>query len=365
MTKKDKGLLIAVAIITVLLIIVYVFVHNASLSQTVFIQYPEGTLSDSLFVSQNNTYTENQALPVEYDFERIPFSIDLPSGSSANVGNGTIVKVNEQFMIYISEHDANTNAQTLFLSEFPTAIMMNYSPLYTYAQTQTSQSGYINGSSADYEFDLINISDGAKNIPAYAAMYDITQLEKEEYESKIIVAAITTNTDNDSLASTKALIDAIMLTFRYNENLDRAMKNGSSSYITPDVADIEDVEEEKKPTSVNEVIRDSDIDATLKGVNISEEYEDLYITIYYETPAALPVLTLYDTQFNTINDKVVADDYTSTTFHVGKVTADKTGKYILKITHSGDTGNITMKLEDLSVNEGAGDIEGETEINEN
>lgn len=365
MTKKEKGLLITVAIITVLLMGIYVFLHNASISQTVYIEYPAGTLSDSLFVSQNNTYTENKALPVVYDFERIPFSVDLPSGSSAKVGNGIIVKIDDQFMIYVSEHDPSISAQTLFLSEFPSAVMMNYSPLYTYAQTQKSQEGYINGSKAEYEFDVVSISDGVTSKSAFTAIYDIKQLEKEEYESRVVVAAITLNDDNDSLNSTKLLIDAIMSTFRYNDKSDKQMKNEGSEYIS---VDIEDIEEKQKPTSMNDLIYDTDVDPSVKGVRIEEEYENLFVTIYCEFSSEMAQLSLFNTEFEEITEKIVSDDYKTTSFRVGKVSEDDFGRYFLKVTYTSDVGNITMRLEEKGLGDDnigeAGEEQEQTETDE-
>lgn len=357
MTKKEKALIIVAAVITFMLMVTYILIHNTK-QQTTYIEYPKGTLSDSLFVSQNNTYTENKALPERYDFKRIPFSIDLPAGSTANVGDGYIVKIDENYMIYISEHDTNISAQTLFLSEFPAAVMMNYSPIYTYAQTQVSQTGYINGSTADYEFDMVSISDGAISKTVYTAIYDVKQLEKDEYASKITVAAITMKDDNESLASAKLLIDAIMATFRYNEKLDHQMKNEGSEYIT---ADIEDIEEKKKPTSMNDLIYDSDKDASVKGVKIEEEYEDLFVIIYFENPSELAELSLFDTEYEEILERVVAADYRTTTFHVGKVTSDDFGRYFLKVTYTSDVGNITMKLEERGNEETAEVVDSEQE----
>jgi len=342
MTKKEKALIIVIAIITFLFIVTYIIIHNAK-QETVYIEYPKGTLSDSLFVSQNNTYTENKALPEKYNFKRIPFSIDLPAGSAASVGDGYIVKIDDNFMIYISEHDTSVSAQTLFLNEFPAAVMMNYSPLYTYAQTQVSQSGYINGSTADYEFDMVTISDGTTSKTVYAAIYDVKQLEKDEYASKVTVAAITLLDDNESLASAKLLIDTIMTTFRYNDTLDIQMHNGGSEYITPD---IEDIEEKKKPTSANELIYADDIEATVKGIKVEEEYEDLYVIIYAENPSELATFSLYDAGFEDVREREVSDDYRTITFHVGKVTDEQTGRFYLKITYSGSVGNISMKLEE-------------------
>lgn len=354
MSKKDKTLIIICVIALVILLPIYVIVTNYKHSAVVELVYPEGQLSDSLFVSQNSTYTKIEQFPDSYELKTSPYIIDLPSGSAADVNNSHIVKATETIYMYVSEHDATQSAESLFLSEFPSAIMMDFSPLYTYSQALKSQSGYINGFGADYKFYMVNISNGEKTTVVYAALYDLEQLTYENYTSKITIAVVTTNQDSNSFASTKTVLDSAINTLRYDSKLDKRLQEALNKAAKEEEKEKEETKiEDDKPEehqivvgNPQTLIMPDDFDAKVAEISVEGPYTNCEISLTQEIPYESSIVTLYDSNYNELGNGTVSEDGLITTFTIGPVEDGVKLRYVIKITNYSAIGRISIMKND-------------------
>ena len=101
MKKNVKVALILLAVGAILLWVLLMAINmtEATLpSETVF---PEGTLSESIFESQNNIYTENGDLPNIYSFYEVPYKVSVPNAKGATVGSGRMYDYDDNFLTAI------------------------------------------------------------------------------------------------------------------------------------------------------------------------------------------------------------------------------------------------------------------------
>ena len=368
MSKKEKALVGVFTFLSLFLIAVYALMHHFASKKAESLIYPKGNLSDSLFVSQNNTYTDNAALPNPRELTKAPYLINLPDGDEAVSNGAVILKAADSVYVYYAEHDEETDAESLFLDSFPSAIMMNFSKTYTYAQAFESQSGYINGMGADYLFDLVSISDGVKQSSVYAAIYDL----KMSDERFLTVSVVTTESGSDKFSEIKAILDAVTKTVRYDEKLDKKQQKEVKEEETKSPEEVSEVLEEPEvskydhrlPESEEDLLNESDIDARISRIPIEKEYEDLFVNVVVENTIPDAEVRLYDPTFTEITSLVMSEDGVVYQFQVGSVDDAMKGTYILKITHYEELGKISVEIGDAG-SEGNVDQEETPENTEN
>lgn len=354
MTKKEKALLGILIPLAVILFILYSLVNQYKISQRSVLVYPEGNLSDSLFVSQNNTYTANDSLPNKTAFQNLPYYIDLPEGTFAKVGQGSIVQLNDSIYVYISEYSQG-DAETVLLSEFPSALLIDYDPLYTYSQRLKDQSGYINGFSASYLFDMISVSNGVLVKTAYLAAYDLYDAEEEG--NHIVVSVITTDIDSGSFANAKLILDTITYTVRYDQKLSNAQEKGRTEEndkeeTAGEESHSEENDTQKSSKDYNDLVTEGDYDARVIPISITKTYGDLFINIITDQYHEESEMVLYSPDLDPIGEMVLSEDGLMTQFQVGAVTEEMLGEYVLKVTYYGDYLNFQLQVGDAAENQG-------------
>ena len=357
MKKTEKAAMIILIPLLIILFILYSLINQYKISQRSVLVYPEGTLSDSLFVSQNNTYTANDSFPNKTAFRRVPYYIDLPSGTLASVGQGSIVQLSDSIYVFISEYEQG-DAESVILSEFPSALLIDYDPLYTYSQRLKEQTGYINGFSASYIFDMISVSNGTAVKTAYLAAYDLSGVEDEESQNHIVVSVITTNIDSGSFAHIKLILDTITLTVRYDQKLsmeqEKSRKTEEESAEEPTKEDSrpEESEPPESPQSYNDLVTEYDYDARVIPISITKTYGDLFINILTDHYIEESEMTLYGPSLEPIGEKVLSEDGLTVQFQVGEITEEMLGDYVLKVTYYGDYLDFQLQVGDAAENKG-------------
>lgn len=194
--------------------------NSAAEGTEVPLSYPEGGLSDSIFVSQNGTYQKNGALPATRELSGIPFQVDLPAGTSAVVGRGVIVKASDDLFAFVSEHDPSEGAGEVILREFPRAVLSDYDERYTYAEEKRSEEGYLNGYDVRYLFSSLVIANEEGAAKCHFAAYDVVLPDGETSEN-VTIAFVTTGQDEESLKRCKAWLDATLKTLRRSDGTER------------------------------------------------------------------------------------------------------------------------------------------------
>lgn len=375
MTKKEKAIIALMIPVAIICLVLYVLITEYSAQQKSLLVYPEGTLSDSLFVSQNNSYTKNDSLPNSHAFLTVPYYIDVMAGSEANVGRGSIIQAAEDIFIYLSEYNPVTdNAESIMLEEFPSALLIDYNPLYTYSQKLETQTGYINGFAANYLFNMITVSNGEISRTAYVAAYDMVSIDHVEDDSypRIMVAVVTTSANSQSFAVCKNVLDAMALTIRYDEKLAKKIDSEKEKEAVEAESTKEDSKEEstegssKEPDSdipphereaeeynydFTDLIEDNDVDPRFVPLIVDEEYEDMYILVTTDIFVKDSVMTLYSADRKILGVNSVSEDGLINTLHAGKVTKEEYGLFVIKVTQFGEYGSMQVDIEDRGAEE--------------
>ncbi len=382
--KKSEKIAIGILLpLSIVLLILYVLTTEYARAQQNILAYPEGGLSDSLFVQQNNSYTKNDALPVTFAFNTLPYYIDTMKGSQANVGQGWIIQASDSVFIFLSEYNDTNNdtGEDVILREFPSAILIDYDPVYTYTQQIKSQNGYINGFEAEYSFDMITVSNGKNARTCYYAAYDLKRINEQDHDH-MLVAVVTTTADSQSFTVCKNALDAMARSIRYDEKLNKKIEeakkeqlekeqveqaaskslqetsqesegSGSNPYIKPSTVNHPDelIQHRVYDYNFDSLVEETDEDAKFVPLTVEKNYSDMYIyftmeNLWEDFAPGRCEFTLYNAMREKISSPEYSEDGSKVTFHVGEVTDDQQGLFIIKITHYSDFGKGTVEVSD-------------------
>lgn len=349
MINRKKVLVIILIPLAVLFISAYVLASEYAKSAGDVMVYPEGNLSNSLFVAQNTVYVQNSALSQRYALSSMPYTLDVPDGTSANVGNGCVIQATESLYVYITCHDADADAERVMLGEFPQSLMIDFDPAYTYTQQLVSQAGYTNGFSVDYFFDMLSVSNGSAAKNGYVAAYDIID-PYGDGRGNILICVVTTQFDNVAFASTKSILDAIILTIQYDQKMDRQMSQQISSAVQ------EEQEEEREQDTGHgggtydfaSLVDEGDVDARFIPFTIDHPYADMFVNCKYDKLVEGSTMTLYGPDKLKVGNIVMSADGLTTQFQVGPVSENMLGVYVVKITHYAKYTGLSLEVGDAA-----------------
>lgn len=352
MSKKEKVIMAVFVPLTIIMVVLYVLTSEYTRNVAVEAIYPEGKLSDSLFVSQNTTYVENSALPKRYSFSQVPYTVDIPEGKKAYVGNGCIIQATSSLYIYVTEYEKDQDGEAVMLEEFPTALLIDYDPLYTYTQKFQDETGYINGFSAQYKFSMLSVSNGSVAKNGYIASYSIF----DPYENdggNVFIGVVTTGSKNEDFNNAKAILDAIMQTMRYDQKLDKQIQREQAAQLKTEATPTPALQEKEEsnpddPYDFTVLIEDSDIDARFIPFTLDHTYGDMFINCKYDAVVNGSEMTLYSPQKEEVGIKVVSEDGLTTQFQLGRITEDMLGVYAIKITHYAKYSGLSLEVGDAA-----------------
>lgn len=366
MANRKKVLVALLISLTIIFFSAYIVASEYAKNAGEALVYPEGGLSNSLFVAQNTNYIQNNALTQKYALSSIPYTLDVPEGACAYVGNGCVIQAAESLYVYITCHNADVDAERAMLGEFPQSLMIDYDPAYTYTQQLASQSGYTNGFSVDYFFDMLSVSNGSVAKNGYAAAYDIKD-PCGDGRGDILICVVTTETGNVAFASAKSVLDAIILTVQYDQKMDKQMSRQETGMIE------EEQEETGRPETGQgggsydfaSLVDDGDVDARFIPFSIDHPYADMFVNCRYDKPVDGSVMTLYGPDKRKIGDIVLSADGLTTQFQVGSVTEDMLGVYVVKVTYYDRYSGLSLEVGDAAdaqeAYDGERDLDGQDE----
>jgi len=366
MVNRKKVFVAVLIPLAIIFLSIYIATTEYVKSAGEALVYPEGNLSDSLFVAQNTVYVQNHALTHTYAISNLPYTVDVPDGASAYVGNGYVIQAAESLYVYVTCHDVDADARRVMLGEFPKSLMIDYDPAYTYTQRLAGQAGYTNGFSVEYFFDMLSVSDGSVAKSGYVAAYDIED-PCGDGRGNILICVITTETDNAAFASVKSVLDAIILTVRYDQKMDRQMGGQEAGAIEeePEEAGEPETGQDGGAYDFASLVGDDDVDARFIPFTIDHPYADMFVNCRYDRPVEGAVLTLYGPDKQETGDIVLSGDGLTTQFQVGAVTEDMLGVYVVKITHYAKFSGLSLEVGDAAdaqeVYGGDQDLDGQDE----
>jgi len=349
MDNKKKVLVVVLVPLTIIFFSLYVLASEYAKNAGDILVYPEGNLSNSLFVAQNTAYVQNSALTQKYALSNLPYTLDVPDGTRANIGNGCVIKAAENLYVYITCHDTDVDAERAMLGEFPKSLMMDYDPAYTYTQQFVCQSGYTNGFSVDYFFDMLSVSNGLIAKYGYAAAYDIED-PYGDGRGNILICVVTTEAENMAFASAKSILDAIILTVQYDQKMDRQMSQQAANGGQEEQEEIRAQETESSGGAYDfsSLVSDGDVDARFIPFTIDHPYADMFVNCRYDKPVDGSAMTLYGPDKLEVGSIVISDDGLTTQFQVGPVTEGMLGVYVIKVTHYAKYTGLSLEVGDAA-----------------
>lgn len=346
MTKKLKlaiGILIPVFILVIAL---YFVLCSLYVPEPEPLVYPEGNLSASLFVSQNNEYIENESLTESHSFSTIPYIIDVPPAQGAKVGSGTIYQAGENYYIYLAEYTDQEDVQNIISTQFPKAVMIDYVDTLSSYHCMISEYGYVNGFSANYLVDQLYVSNGKEKTMSCIVGYALDC--PEDYDGKNLFIAVGTSLQtSEAFAFCKEMLDIEMQTLRFDSALEYELDRLERQRLAEEAEQAREDEEEKEEDVVsNENVVDrkkqeeQESNLTQLPVRLSATYSIADVTVTWTNPTDYVVLELF-TPDESAYCEPVSQDSNSAVFTLKDAAP---GTYMLHVKNYLDCGTISIDL---------------------
>ena len=368
--KKGSKIIIGICIFfCVVLGGLYIFLINQKT-----VEFPPSPLVYSIFSAESSlsTYKPSEMFRSQYTLKTVPYTIDVPKGDFAHVGNGIVFIKNQQGLVFsfVTEKEASASANDIILEEFPKAILYDYNEQSSIADVMIDE-GFINGYPAKYFIKLLKITNGTTTIPVYIIGYE---LSIEGYSHSVLFFNSTGVNSTEALTEVAKMSYAQLFTLNYSESMAELLPpdidnvtegvsdndaESSQDYIIPDTGEdsfdgleySEDiVEGEVDGTSDDEdgeLEYDDDITPTMPddaettsmSVSIDSDYSDGVMTVSWDNTSTLIECRLYDSTGIVMYE---ADSYDTgyATIPLGEVLA---GDYTLEITGK-DYGDINYSV---------------------
>lgn len=368
MGKKSKILIIIAIPVLILLIVLYMVLCSLYVPKQVPLVYPESGLSESLFVSQNNEYTENENLPNCHSFKTVPYKIDMFTGAGAEVGSGTIysAEFSEGVYCYLAEYSDEDSLQQIIGEQFPKAILIDYVDSMTSVTNIMSEYGYINGFTANYQVDQISVSNGKQRSMSCLLGYAL-DLEGDYEGKNLFVSVGTTVQSSEAFSVCKEVLDTLMTTLRFDNALkdeqDRAARlaEQEAALETDDSEEYYEEEEYSEETVLDDGTYTEEIDTsnvTQLPVNIRDNCEVATVTVTWTNPTDYAVFELFFPDGGSFCDPTM-QDATSATFTLKNVSA---GTFMLHVKNYLDCGTISVDVNGTSSNSAQSDGQGQAGV---
>ena len=352
MGKKSKLSLVIIIPVLFLLIILYMVLNALYEPKEVPLVYPEGNLSESLFVSQNNEYTENENLPETHSFKTVPYKIDMFTGASAEVGSGTIYSADfsEGVYSYLAEYEDEESLQQVIGDQFPKAILIDCIDSMTSVNNLVSEYGYINGFTANYLVDQISVSNGKQHSMSCLVGYAL-DLDGEEEGKNLFIGVGTTVQSSEAFSVCKQVLDTLMTTLRYDSVLkdDQDREKRLAEQEAEAAAKKQELQEEvvdenySEETQVEEGTYTEQVDTsnvTQLPVVIRNDSDVVTVTVTWTNPTDYAVFELFFPGGGSFCDPTMQDS-TSATFKLQNVSA---GTFMLHVKDYLDCGTISVNV---------------------
>ena len=220
--KTNEGKIkVAMGIATVLVTVFIVAVVGSILTRSVekgqTLVYPESGLSNSIFESQNGGYTANEYLPYLKEFTLVPYLIDVPSDTAAEVDLGTSYKITDTDFAYVTEYEHGGDLPMYLAQQLGKAYVMEISIENCAVEEVGRQEGFLNGNAMTYIVYKTQFADAEMNgFIVYVMGYEI----EVNYEVSVFIAVSTADGTSDTLAYYKQYLDMMAYSYRYDEALD-------------------------------------------------------------------------------------------------------------------------------------------------
>ena len=317
---------------------------------------PSGSLSNSIFDSQNMKYVADPSLPVTTNFETIPYSVDLPKVDAASVGDhGRVYKVLEDTYIYTSEFkNSNGTTDNVLPEELGKALKIDYVASLTNLRDAVSEKGFLDGFEASYKvYDMAVMADagGSDKVPATVMAYSFNV---PDYDSTLVISIAKrkplSEVTNEELIQLKQILDTLSHTLQFSKELEESLKDAAEKAAAEasESAEAENAaREEAEKTSETSASTSEAGNAKNMAVTIDKDYGSLELILYWENSTVTPNFTIYNAD-KSVSYSPVSSENGEAKFSMGRVSASKMileitgenyGKISMSLTEKASTGN--------------------------
>lgn len=376
MKKKERialFVLIPVVVIFGIVALVLGFYEKAEPEEIVF---PDSGLSDSIFDSQNMEYVENENFTNTYMFVNEPYKIDTIQTSSATIDTGCVFD-SGNYYFYYAEVKKTDLTRDVVKEQFSRVLKYDASDEETTITALNSDSGFINGFSAEYGLYCISVNDNDAPQSAYMLCYRLIIADADDFEDHydLIVGVATKNYTNPALDGAMQLCRANLLTLQYDkaaaldmiEDMERKAREAAEDNAPDEeIEQLEDEteleEEETTGSDSTEEIEEEAVESDSQieyadnepttsesnaqganksmGVLLKEDYDDLSVKIIWTEKSKTPTIS-----FSAVNGSQTFEPDSckngEALFHIGKAEA---GVYIVNIEKGDGCGTFTAEL---------------------
>lgn len=209
MGSRRKKLTIGLMILAFVLILVYIiccFVYEPPVDG---VELPSGNLVQNIFEAQNMTYQGNASLTGRYVFQNAPYSIDVPAGVRASVGDAMVLSINGLYFLYSEGKDG---LEAVLKDGYTSVVSMQEKESDITVLSQ--ETGYIHGCYAEFMVCRLDVA-GAE--PYYICAYRLEPTaEDRQIDGYLYVACMTNGYNTANLANLAALCNVSVESLSYN-----------------------------------------------------------------------------------------------------------------------------------------------------
>ena len=229
MSVNKKRVLIVCLVFFIAFFLAGVIFHAMKPEEKEGLVFPKGTMSDSLFDSQNTTYKQVKEFSETYAFSHIPYTVDRFSGDGAIVDTGCIFPYKDTgYRFYFSEIRKDADFFHTIKKQYGTGVLYEYDPELSYVEDIYVQNGFVNGFSGSYTISKFVMDDGETQKKEYLFGY---YLEVPNYDYNMLIAVGTQVESSQIFANAKAILDQLVFTIKYNTSIERRLLDEASKNV--------------------------------------------------------------------------------------------------------------------------------------
>lgn len=216
--EMSRGARISILIalpFTAVLLIMYVLTGFFVPKEAVYM--PSGHLSESIFDVQNMTYTPVAGFNNKYRLPFIPFTVDVPNGTKATVGDA-VVFYNAPYCFYYNVVTADTDICTALRNGLTSIVSIDADAADSVTQVLMSEDGFMNGCEGTFYVISLDTSDNHEET-RYICAYKLC-IDESIYASdyNIIIGCMSEGYTTENMGNLQKLAEKTIGTFKYNSD---------------------------------------------------------------------------------------------------------------------------------------------------
>lgn len=292
--------------------------------------YPASTLSDSIFASQNNKYSEAEGFAYGHKMKTVPYIINTPTEEGATVEDvGTIFTLGADspgYYMFTTEYNADidVNGFNTLKEQLSAAILLGSDVSLSKLENMASGVGYINGLAAVYHADHLTAYRDGEQKEVFITAYSV---DIPDSSTDMIVAFLTEYADSNALNFCKQFLDRSLVTCRFDGGLKAEQDSIRAQMEEQEASQLSQSTSGDLQGQLEQPVKQQAAVEKYLAVDVSTDYQSLVVYFNYSKAGAKFEATLYNADKTQCYPTVRNADGVAI-FNVGRASA---GRYILEI----------------------------------